>query len=138
MFKRVMVAVVGIPFLLLVLIWAPEWCTLVLVAGMCAIGAWELMHAVRGERGASLANPMVWAPVLMALLVPVKLCGIHSRGDLLLFYLENPSEGMLENIPAVSQVGMDAMISTLLYKKFGNKQAVSLPWLLSNYRNKLG
>lgn len=35
-------------------------------------------------------------------------------------------------------VGMDAMISTLLYKKFGNKQAVSLPWLLSNYRNKLG
>ena len=110
MFKRVMVAVVGIPFLLLVLIWAPEWCTLVLLAGMCAIGAWELMHAVRGERGASLANPMVWAPVLMALLVPVRLWGIHSRGDLLLFYLENPSEEMLENLPAVSQVGMDAMV----------------------------
>ena len=35
-------------------------------------------------------------------------------------------------------VGMDAMISTLLYKKFGNKQAVSLTWLISNYRNKLG
>ena len=27
MFKRVMVAVVGMPFLLLVLIWAPQWCT---------------------------------------------------------------------------------------------------------------
>ena len=51
MFKRVMVAVVGIPFLLLVLGWAPEWATTILVAGMCAIGAWELMRAVAGERG---------------------------------------------------------------------------------------
>ena len=35
-------------------------------------------------------------------------------------------------------VGMDAMISTLLYKKFGNRQAVNLTWLISNYRNKIG
>lgn len=54
MFKRVMVAVVGIPFLLLVLIWAPDWATMVLVAGMCAIGAHELMHAAAGERGMRL------------------------------------------------------------------------------------
>lgn len=35
-------------------------------------------------------------------------------------------------------VGMDAMISTLLYKKFGNRQAVNLTWLISNYHNKIG
>lgn len=67
MFKRVMVAVVGIPFLLLVLGWAPEWATTILVAGMCAIGAWELMHAVAGERG----RPLVPLTVLAAALVPV-------------------------------------------------------------------
>ena len=67
MFKRVMVAVVGIPFLLLVLGWAPEWATTILVAGMCAIGAWELMHAVAGERG----RPLVPLTVLAAAVVPV-------------------------------------------------------------------
>lgn len=35
-------------------------------------------------------------------------------------------------------VGMDAMISTILFKKFGSRQAVSLPWLLANFRNKIG
>jgi len=43
---RVLVAVIGIPFLLLVLVWAPAWATTVLVAAMCAVGAYELMHAV--------------------------------------------------------------------------------------------
>ena len=67
MFKRVMVAVVGIPFLLLVLGWAPEWATTILVAGMCAIGAWELMRAVAGERG----RPLIPLTVLAAAVVPV-------------------------------------------------------------------
>lgn len=67
MFKRVMVAVVGIPFLLLVLIWAPDWAAMVLVAGMCAIGAHELMHAAAGEKGRRLI-PLT---VLAAALVPV-------------------------------------------------------------------
>lgn len=67
MFKRVMVSVVGIPFLLLVLIWAPDWASLILVAGMCAIGAWELMHAVAGEKGKRLV-PLT---IVAAALVPV-------------------------------------------------------------------
>ena len=67
MFKRVMVAVMGIPFLLVVLIWAPDWATMVLVADMCAIGAHELMHAVSGEKGKRLV-PLTMAA---AALVPV-------------------------------------------------------------------
>lgn len=54
MFKRVMVAVFGIPFLLLVLAWAPDWATMLLLAAMCAIGAHELMHAAGGEKGRRL------------------------------------------------------------------------------------
>ena len=67
MFKRVMVAVVGIPFLLLVLIWAPDWATMALVAAMCAIGSHELMHAAAGEKGRRLI-PLTAAA---AALVPV-------------------------------------------------------------------
>lgn len=44
--NRVLVAVVGVPFLIFVLGCAPVIATMFLVMGMCAIGAWELMHAV--------------------------------------------------------------------------------------------
>ena len=54
MFKRVMVAVVGLPLLIAILGCAPDWATMVLTAGMCAIGAWELMHAAAGEKGRPL------------------------------------------------------------------------------------
>ncbi len=67
MFKRVMVAVVGIPFLILVLGVAPEWATMLLVCGMCGVGAWELMHAVCGENG----RPLIPLTMIVAMLVPV-------------------------------------------------------------------
>lgn len=54
MFKRVMVAVVGLPLLILILGWAPSWGHMLLLAAMCAIGAWELMRAAAGERGKPL------------------------------------------------------------------------------------
>ena len=64
MFKRVMVAVVGVPFLILVLGWAPDWATMILVALMCAVGAWELLHAIGGEAGKSLLPLTVLAAAL--------------------------------------------------------------------------
>ena len=74
MLKRVMVAVVGIPFLLLVLYWAPAWATMVLLAAMCAIGAHELMHAAAGERG----KPLIPMTVIVAALVPVDIYLSHG------------------------------------------------------------
>ena len=67
MFKRVMVAVVGLPLLILILGWAPSWATTLLLAAMCAIGAWELMHAAAGEKG----KPLIPLTVAAAALVPV-------------------------------------------------------------------
>ena len=67
MFQRVMVAVVGIPFLLLVLIWAPDWATVLLLMAMCAIGAHELMHAAAGEKGKRLISPVVAAAAAVPL-----------------------------------------------------------------------
>ena len=46
--QRILVAVVGIPLLLLVLCWAPHWATAVLLAALGIIGAHELLAAVCG------------------------------------------------------------------------------------------
>ena len=67
MFKRVMVAVVGLPLLILILGWAPAWATMLLLAAMCAIGAWELMRAAAGEKG----RPLIPLAAIAAALVPV-------------------------------------------------------------------
>ena len=56
MFKRVMVAVVGIPALILILGFAPEMATMLLAMALCGVGAWELMRAVAGEGGGKLAR----------------------------------------------------------------------------------
>lgn len=45
MLKRILVAVVGIPALLFVLCWCPEWASFLLVAALCVIGAHELLAA---------------------------------------------------------------------------------------------
>lgn len=63
-----MVAVVGIPFLLVVLLLLPEWAPAILVTAMCAMGAHELLHAV-GVKNKALR----WAGVLAAALVPVEI-----------------------------------------------------------------
>ena len=46
--QRILVAVVGIPLLLLVLCWAPHWATAALLAALGIIGAHELLAAVSG------------------------------------------------------------------------------------------
>jgi len=50
MLQRILVAVVGIPFLLAVLVVAPEWATMALLCGLCIIGAHELLSAVCGAK----------------------------------------------------------------------------------------
>lgn len=50
MLQRILVAVVGVPFLLAVLCAAPEWATYALLCGLCVIATHELMSAVCGKR----------------------------------------------------------------------------------------
>ena len=66
MLKRVLVGVIGVPLLILVLSFAPAWATMLLLCALCAVGAYELMRAVAGERGRRLTVPTV----LVAGLVP--------------------------------------------------------------------
>ncbi len=46
--QRILVAVIGIPLLLLVLCWLPHWATAALLAALGVIGAHELLAAVSG------------------------------------------------------------------------------------------
>ena len=95
MFKRVMVAVVGLPLLILILGWAPSWATMLLLAAMCAIGAWELMRAAAGERG----KPLTPLTVIAAAAVPVCVYGEMSI---------EPAIGMLQVfLPLAISFGSD-------------------------------
>lgn len=47
--QRILVAVVGIPLLLAVLCWAPDWATALLLAALSVIAAHELLTAVCGR-----------------------------------------------------------------------------------------
>ena len=48
--QRILVAIIGVPALIGVLCFAPDWATAVLVAALCVIGCHEFMAA--GEGGA--------------------------------------------------------------------------------------
>ncbi len=50
--QRILVAVVGIPLLLLVLVWAPDWATMILLAVLSVIASHEFMTAVCGKEKA--------------------------------------------------------------------------------------
>ena len=67
---RLIVAGIGIPFLLVVLILLPDWATMVLTAALAAIAAHELLHA-----GGFAANRRVMVyTILAAAAVPVWCC----------------------------------------------------------------
>ena len=72
MLQRILVAVVGIPLLLFVVLWAPEWATAVFLCALCVIASHELIAAVcgkeKGNRWFGLAGIMGVCVVLLAYL----------------------------------------------------------------------
>ena len=72
MLQRVLVAVIGVPLLLFVVLWAPVWATAALLCALCVIGAHELLTAVcgkeKGNRWFGLAGMMGICVVLLAAL----------------------------------------------------------------------
>ena len=66
--QRILVAVVGIPLLLAVLCWAPDWATALLLAALSVIAAHELLTAVCGAEKAKrwTALPAVTGALVIA------------------------------------------------------------------------
>lgn len=61
---RILVAVVGIPALILLLGVAPSWAATALIAAMCAVGAYEMMHAVVLEQEKAVLRLTIAAAAL--------------------------------------------------------------------------
>ena len=72
MLQRVLVAVIGVPLLLFVVLWAPTWATAAFLCALCVIAAHELLSAVcgkeKGNRWFGLAGIMGICVVLLAAL----------------------------------------------------------------------
>lgn len=62
--QRLLVAALGVPALLLILLLAPVWATGALCSLLAAVGCYELMHAVGGDEWKSLAVMPVFAAAL--------------------------------------------------------------------------
>ena len=112
MFKRVMVAVVGLPALIAILGWAPDWATMVLVAAMCSIGAWELMHAAAGEKG----RPLIPLTAAAAALVPVCV-----YGELSIERLELTALPVLPSIALLGAVFVFAVFVLAIHRYDGER-----------------
>lgn len=65
--SRILVAVVGVPILLYIVLWGPEWLLAVALAVLSGVGAYELMKCVGAESSRLLCRLTVccatWAPL---------------------------------------------------------------------------
>ena len=113
--SRVMVSIVGVPFLLLVLGWAPSWATMILIAGMCAIGAQELMHAVAGNAGKKLVS----LTVLAAVLIPI---GIYLEESLRI------TQGKLSGTPVTEMVALLFVVSLFVVVLWNYERDLAIPF----------
>lgn len=69
MFKRMMVAMIGIPALILILGVAPPGATVLLTMALCGVGAWELMHIVADQGGEKLLRLTVLVAAVMPAII---------------------------------------------------------------------
>lgn len=70
--SRILVAVVGVPVLLYVVLWGPEWLLAAALALLAGIGGWELYRCAGGKGG-------TWEPVL-SVLIPAGTVGWYYGG----------------------------------------------------------
>jgi phosphatidate cytidylyltransferase len=98
--KRVIVACIGIPLLILALSFTPDWVTMLLVGALCAVGAHEMMHAVSGKNGKRLI------PITMTVAALLCIC----------IFLEKKqcSMGRMTDLPLIPWTALVAVIFVLL------------------------
>ena len=70
MLQRILVAVVGIPALLFLFCWCPEWATASLLIALCLIGTHELCSAVMAKEKANRWFPQAGVLSVFTLLMP--------------------------------------------------------------------
>lgn len=107
--QRILVAVVGIPLLLAVLCWAPDWTTALLLAALSVIAAHELLTAVCGAEKAKrwTALPAVTGALVIA--------AVYFSGE---HYADSPAGMVLRWLIAAAVLAL-LLASVLTYGRPG-------------------
>lgn len=107
--QRILVAVVGIPLLLAVLCWAPDWATALLLAALSVIAAHELLTAVCGAEKAKrwTALPAVTGALVIA--------AVYFSGE---HYADSPAGTVLRWLIAAAVLAL-LLASVLSYGRPG-------------------
>ena len=106
--QRILVAVVGIPLLLAVLCWAPDWATALLLAALSVIAAHELLTAVCGaEKAKRTALPAVTGALVIA--------AVYFSGE---HYADSPAGMVLRWLIAAAVLAL-LLASVLTYGRPG-------------------
>ena len=107
--QRILVAVVGIPLLLAVLCWAPDWATALLLAALSVIAAHELLTAVCGAEKAKrwTALPAVTGALVIA--------AVYFSGE---HYADSPAGTVLRWLIAAAVLAL-LLASVLIYGRPG-------------------
>lgn len=107
--QRILVAVVGIPLLLAVLCWAPDWATALLLAALSVIAAHELLTAVCGAEKAKrwTALPAVTGTLVIA--------AVYFSGE---HYADSPAGTVLRWLIAAAVLAL-LLASVLTYGRPG-------------------
>lgn len=107
--QRILVAVVGIPLLLAVLCWAPDWATALLLAALSVIAAHELLTAVCGAEKAKrwTALPAVTGALVIA--------AVYFSGER---YADSPAGTVLRWLIAAAVLAL-LLASVLTYGRPG-------------------
>ena len=107
--QRILVAVVGLPLLLAVLCWAPDWATALLLAALSVIAAHELLTAVCGAEKAKrwTALPAVTGALVIA--------AVYFSGE---HYADSPAGTVLRWLIAAAVLAL-LLASVLTYGRPG-------------------
>lgn len=107
--QRILVAVVGIPLLLAVLCWAPDWATALLLAALSVIAAHELLTAVCGAEKVKrwTALPAVTGALVIA--------AVYFSGE---HYADSPAGTVLRWLIAAAVLAL-LLASVLTYGRPG-------------------
>ena len=107
--QRILVAVVGMPLLLAVLCWAPDWATALLLAALSVIAAHELLTAVCGAEKAKrwTALPAVTGALVIA--------AVYFSGE---HYADSPAGTVLRWLIAAAVLAL-LLASVLTYGRPG-------------------
>ena len=107
--QRILVAVVGIPLLLAVLCWAPDWATALLLAALSVIAAHELLTAVCGAEKAKR-----WT-ALLAVTGALVIAAVYFSGE---HYADSPAGTVLRWLIAAAVLAL-LLASVLTYGRPG-------------------